>query len=181
DARYRRDVVNERREIDHRAVRHGAGIGVDVLTEESHLPHALAGELTYFLQHRLEGPADLVAAGIRHDAEAAVAAAALHHGNEGRGAFGARLRQAVEFRHLGRADIDDGAARAAQLRDHVGQTVQGLRAEYQIDERRPPRDALTFLARDTAADTDEDMRPLRFEPAPLAQHREHLLLRLLAH
>src|SRR6185312_2110704 len=181
DAGHRRDMVDERGQVHHGAIHHRAGVSVDVLAEESHLAHALGRKLTHLLQYGLERAADLVPAGVRHDAEAAVPAAALHHGNEGRGALGARLRQAIELLDLGKADIDHGAAGAAQLGDHVGQAVQGLRAEYQIDERGPLRDAFAFLARDAPAHTDQNMRSLRLELAPLAQHREHLLLRLLPH
>ena len=36
--------------------------------------------------------------------------------------------------------------------------MQRLRAEHQVDERRALGDALAFLARDAAADADDDVR-----------------------
>ena len=45
DARHARHVVDERREIDQRAVGHRARVGVDVLAEQRDLGDALRGEL----------------------------------------------------------------------------------------------------------------------------------------
>ena len=40
--------------------------------------------------------------------------------------------------------------------DHLGQPVQRLRTEHEIDERRPLRDAVALLAGDAAANADHD-------------------------
>ena len=47
-------------------------------------------------------------------------------------------------------------------RDHVGQAMQRLRPEHEIDERRALGDGLALLARDAAAHADEHVRPLAF-------------------
>src|SRR5256886_8734769 len=55
----------------------------------------------------IEGAAHFLAARVRHDAETAVLAAALHDGHEGPRAFGPRRRQAIEFFDLREAHIHD--------------------------------------------------------------------------
>ena len=101
-----------------------------------------------------------LAARVGHDAEAAVLAAAFHDRDERGGAFGARRRQVIELLDLGKADVDHGPAGAAQLRDHLGQAMQRLRAEHEIHERRALGDGLAFLARHAAAHADEHVRAL---------------------
>ena len=70
------------------------------------------------------------------------------------------LRQPVEFLDFRKTDVDLRPAGFLQPVDHRRQAVQGLRAEYQIDERRARRDALALLARDAAADADHHVRAL---------------------
>src|SRR5690606_40275350 len=122
-----------------------------------------------------------IAARVRHDTERAVLAAALHDRNERRRAFGTRRRERIELLDFGEADIDDRAAVALDFVDHCRQTVQGLRSEHEVDVRRPPGDAVPFLARYASAHADEDMGLRLLELFPAAKLREHLLLRLLAH
>ena len=104
------------------------------------------GQCAHLGHDLLERAAHFLAARVRHDAERAVLAAAFHDRDERRGARGARLRQPVEFLDLGKADVDDRAAMLLQLGEHVGQAVDGLRPEHEVDERRTLRDALAFLA-----------------------------------
>ena len=47
DARHRRDVMDQRGEIDDGAVRHRARVGVHVLAEQRHFAHALRRELAH--------------------------------------------------------------------------------------------------------------------------------------
>src|SRR5579862_6584242 len=180
NARNARHVMDERREIDPRSVGHRAGKGVDVLSEKGHLNHALRGERAHLLEHRVEGPADLLATCIGHDAEAAVLAAALHHGHVGACAFRPRRRQPIELLDLGKAHVDHRAAALAALGEHVCKPMKSLRAEHEVDERGALGYRVALLARYTAADTDQHPRPLSLERAPLTEQREHLLLRLLA-
>ena len=65
--------------------------------------------------------------------------------------------------------------------DELRQAVQRLRAEHDVDERRALQDRGALLARDAAADADDEVRVRFLELAPAAEQREHLLLRLLAH
>ena len=113
DARHRRHVVDERGEIDAHAVGHRTRVGIDVLPEQRDLAHPLGGELTHFAEHRVEGAADFLAAGVGHDAEAAVLAAAFHDGHVGARPCGARRGQVIELLDLRKAHIDHRAAGAA--------------------------------------------------------------------
>src|SRR5208283_1846935 len=135
----------------------------------------------HFVQHLVERAVDFLSARIRHDAEGAVLAAALHDRHEGRRAGGARLRQPVEFLDFREADVDLRAARSPQIVEHGGQAVQGLRSKHQIDEGRARRDALPFLAGDAAAHADHHVRAQLLELPPFPQQGEHFLLCLLAH
>ena len=158
----RGDEVNQRRQIRERAVLHRTRVGVDVLAEQRHFAHALRRQAcSDFLEHLLEGAADFLAARVGHDAEAAVLAAAFHDRDERGRARRARLRQAVEFLDFRKTDVDlRTAGFASGPASIVRQAVQGLRAEHQVDERRPRGDALALLARHAAAHPDDHMRPL---------------------
>ena len=100
DALNARDVMDERRQIDAAAVRHRAGVGVDVLAQQRDLADALRSQRAHFVEHRLERAAHLIAARVGHDAEAAVLAAAFHDRHVGARTLGARLGQAIEFLDL---------------------------------------------------------------------------------
>ena len=93
----------------------------------------------------------------------------------------ARCRQAVEFFDFRKADVDLRPAGLLQPVQHRRQAVQGLRAEHQVDERRPRGDALALLARHAAAHPDDHMRALLLEQPPFAEQGEDLFLRLFAH
>ncbi|MCW0417490.1 hypothetical protein NB689_003244 [Xanthomonas sacchari] len=157
----------------------GAAVGVDVLAEQVDLAHALRGELCHFHQHVLERAADLLAAGVGHHAERAVFGAAFHDRHEGRGAFGARLRQAVELLDLGEADVHLRLARFAARADQLRQPVQGLRAEHQVHVGRALDDRLAFLRGDAATDADDHRLAAGLQRLPAAELAEHLFLRLL--
>src|SRR5690606_25604621 len=129
--------------------------------------------------------ADLGAAGVGHHAETAVLRAAFHDRHERRGAFGARLGQAVELLDLGEADVHLRPPLLAAGADQLRQPVQGLWPEHQVHERRAADDRLAFLRGHAAADADDDLaalaaQALLLEQAPAAELAEHLLLRLLA-
>ncbi len=84
DARHGRDVMDERCEVDDRAVFHRARIGIHVLAEQRHLAHTLRGELADLGHRGFERAAHFIAARVGHDAEAAVLGAAFHHADERR-------------------------------------------------------------------------------------------------
>src|SRR5690554_4531505 len=131
-------------------------IGVYVLAQQVHFAHALGSQVGHFGDDIVYRAADFFAAGVGHHAEGAVFAAAFHDRNERRRAVGAGLRQIVEFFDLREADIDHANAitLGAYFGDHVGQAVQGLRAEDHIHVGCPVDDGLAFLARDAAANAD---------------------------
>jgi hypothetical protein len=64
--------------------------------------------------------------------------------------------------------------------EHLRQSMQGLRPEYDVDKRCPPVDTLAFLAGDTAADTNHQFRPFFLPRPPAAEFGKYLFLRLFA-
>ena len=160
--------------------RDGPAISVDVLAQQVHFAHALGGKLGHFDQHILERAADFFAARVRHHAEAAVLRAAFHDRDERGGAVGAGFGQAVELFDLGKADVDLRQAGLALGAQQVGQAVQGLRAEHQVDVGRALDDGRAFLAGDAAADADHYRALAIFELAPAAELAEDFLLRFFA-
>src|SRR5215472_12267645 len=85
----------------------------------------------------------------------------------------------VEVLDLGKTDVDLRPALTPPARQHLGQTMQRLRAEDEVDVRRALDDRLALLARDAAADADQ--RAARLQVLDAAEVAEDLLLRLLAH
>ena len=123
----------------------------------------------------------LLAARIRHDAEAAVFAAAFHDRDESCDAFHPGRRQVVELLDLGKADVDLRLAGCAARFDQLRQPVQRLRSEHQIDVGCARDDRCAFLARDAAADADQQIGIALLEMLDAPEIGEHFLLRLLAH
>ena len=165
-----------------RAVRHRARIGVDVLPQQRDLPHALRGELPHLFQHRFERAAHFIAARVGHDAEAAVLAAAFHDRDERRRSL-RRAAPAGDRTSRSRGSSTSTTGRPVRRSSAI---ISGRRCRVCGPNTRSTNgarcgDGLAFLAGDAAADTDDHVRALGLEPAPLAQQREHLLLRLLAH
>ena len=174
------DRVDQQRQIRRAAIVHRAAIGVDVLAEQIDLAHALFGERSDFGHDIVERPADFLAACIGHHAVGAVFGAAFHDRDEGGDAFLARLGQMIEFFDFREGNVHLCALCTFARLDHLRQAMQGLRTEYQIDIRRALDQGGAFLACDTAADADHEIRLVRLQFAPAAELREHLLLRLLA-
>src|SRR3954463_2916720 len=99
----------------------GAAPRIYVLPEQRHFPYALVRKLRYFSQAVGKRPRDLFAAGVGHDAQAAVLAAPFHDRDDRTRAFGLRLGQVVELLDQWKADVDLRlAARAAPL-EKLGQ------------------------------------------------------------
>ena len=180
DARYFGHVFDEQGEVGgFAAAAHRAAIGVHVLAQQRHFLHALRGQAGDFGEHVVKRAAELFAARVGHDAVAAIFGAAFHDGDKGRGPFHAGGRQMVEFFDFGKADVYLRRVLAAALGQQIGQAVQGLRAEDDIDIRRALDDGLALLAGHAAAHADE--RAFVFEVLDAAQVREDFFLRLLAH
>ena len=175
-------MLEQRREVgDAAAIGRAAAVRVDVLPEQRHLHHALEREVGDLGQHVVERPRHLLAARVGHDAERAVLAAALHDRHERRGAVDTGRRQVVELLDLRERDVDLRAAARAPRADQRGQAVQGLRAEHDVDVGRAAHDRRALLARDAAADADDEVRSRALQFAHAAEIVEHALLRLLAH
>ena len=87
----------------------------------------------------------------------------------------------VELLDLGKPDVDLRAAGVAARANQLGQPVQRLRAEHDVDVRRARDDRSAFLARDAAADADDEVRPQRLQRTHPAEVVEYALLRLFAH
>src|SRR3990172_5106328 len=100
------DISDKQREIGHVAVAHHALIGIYVLAEQRYLAHALTRQLRNLIEHIVERTAHLFATRIRHYAERAVFATALHDGDESCRASGAWRGQVIEFFDLGKGDVD---------------------------------------------------------------------------
>ena len=177
DAVDARQILDQQGEVGDAAIMGGASVGVDVLTEQVDFPHALAGEMRRLGEHIVKRPADFLAPGVGHHAEAAILAAALHDRQIRLAGGGAGLGQMVELFDFREADIDLGRAIAGGVKQG-GEFVQGLRAEHNIDKGRAPADRLAFLAGDTAAHGDFHAGSGRLQPAPAAELVEHLLLGL---
>src|SRR5690606_37534459 len=130
--------------------------------------------------HVLERPADFLATGVGHHAEAAVLAAAFHDRDECAGPIRARLGQAVELLDLRKADIDLGLPAFAAFADHLGQAMQRLRAEHQVHVGRAFDDGRAFLAGHAAAHADQHRLAVALERLPATQPAEDLVLRSFA-
>ena len=134
--------------------------------------------MSNFGNHIVSWPADFLTTGIGHHAESAVLTAAFHDGYERRGAIGAWIRQVVELFDFRETHIHytNAVTFHTHFGDHIRQAVQGLRAKDHIDIRRPVDNGLAFLTGDTATDTNDQIRFLRFQFFPAAQLMKDLLL-----
>ena len=130
-----------------------------------------------------KGAADLAAAGVRDDAEAADVVAALHHGDE----LGHLARASCSGSARGKTYSSESTQAVSTMRDpvlddareHLGQLADGVGAEDEVQVRHP----LEELAPSPAGRRSRPRRgALRAEssPGPVApQRREHLVLGLL--
>ena len=167
--------------ISVRAERQRAAIRVHVLAEQRDFAHALVGETGDFGEHVVERTRHFLAARVRHDAIAAVLAAAFHDRHERARAVDARRRQVIELFDFRERDVDLRAAACAALVDHLRQAMQRLRTEHEIDVRRARDDRRAFLARHAAADADDQIRVRFLQLAHAAEVGEDFLLRFFAH
>ncbi len=92
-----------------------------------------------------------------------------------------RRRHVVELLDLGKTDIHLRPPALAAFRNQVGQSVQGLRAEHEVDIGRAFDDGRTFLTGDTTADADQQARVVLLQMLDPTQIMKHLFLRLFAH
>ena len=178
DARHFRQILQQQREIRRLAVAHRASIRVHVLAQQRDFLHTLAGEAGYFREHVVEAAGNFFAPGVRHDAEAAILAAAFHDRDKGGDALDSRRRHGVELLHFRKRDIDLRPAAESPCLDQLRQAMQGLRTEHDIHVRGAVDDDRTFLARHAAADADDELRTRLLQLAQAAKGVKHALLRV---
>ncbi len=177
DCRYAQQHVSK---IGRAAVRFFTAPRVDVLPQQIYLAHALCGEVGNFHQHIRQRPAHFFAARVRHDTKCAVFIAAFHDGHKRRNAVCFRQWQAIKLFNFRKTNIDNGGFTVGMrtaLVDHFRQAMQCLRTKNQIHKRCALGNALSFLARHTTADTDNQFRPIFFQIFPAPQLVKHFLLR----
>src|SRR6187402_832406 len=172
--------MDQHREVGDVAVVHGAAVGVDVLAEQVDLAHALLGELGHLDDDVVERTADFLAARVRHHAVGAILRAAFHDRDEGGGAFGAGLGQAVELLDLREADVHLRLAAGTLGFDHFRQAVQRLWAEHEVHIGCALEDGIAFLRGHATADADEHRLAAGFVGLPAAELAEDFLLGLFA-
>ena len=174
-------VFQQQGEVRDLSVFHGAAVGVHVLPEQHDFLDALRGQAGDFRQHVLEAARDFLAARVRHDAVAAVLAAAFHDRHVGDRALHLGGRQVVELFDLREADVDLRGARVTAQLDHLGQAVQRLRTEHHVHVRRALDDRFAFLRRDAAAHADDQVGLGALEFLQAAQVGKHFFLCFFAH
>ena len=127
-----------------------AAVGVDVLAEQRDLDHAVAGELLDLVHDVAHPAADLAAAHRRHDAERARVVAADLDRDPGRVIDLAAGRQRRRVRVVLLEDLDERTLGPGpgQQRGRVREVV---RAEHDVDVRRPLAHQLAVLLREAAA------------------------------
>src|SRR3546814_4118338 len=108
-------------------------------------------------------------------------AVAVREGGEGGGAVDAGRRHGVELFDFRKTDVDLRRTRVAALCNKLGQAVQGLRAEHDIDVRGALDDGVAFLAGNAAAHTDDQVGVALLQVLHSAQIGKHFFLRFFAH
>ena len=181
DARNLVHVLQQQREVGAAAVAHRPQVGIDVLAQQRDLAHAVRGQIGDLGQHIVDRSRHLLAARIRHHAEAAVLAAPLHDRDECAGTLDARRRQVVELFDLGKADVDLRPAAAFAACDQLRQPVQCLWTEDHIHVGCALYNGRALLAGDATAHADHQFRVAFLQRAHAAKIGKHLLLCLLAH
>ncbi len=68
----------------------------------------------------------------------------------------------IEFFNLREADVDLRAAGGTALAQQIGQAMQSLRTEHDIDIRRALDDGITFLRCNATTDADHEVRLVAF-------------------
>ena len=180
DTADRRDVLNQVGQVGSTVFISGAAVGVNVLAEQGDFPDALCGKLGRLGQDIVQRPGDFLPARVRHYAESTVFAAPFHDGNKGKRTVCPGFGQAVEFFNFREGYIDCRFACSARLVIKSGNPVQGLRAEYDVHERRPRMNRRAFLAGDTTPYTYHEIRLFLFTVTPAAQFREQFFLGFFA-
>ena len=181
DAGHFREILQQQREVRRFAVVHRAAICVYILTQQRDLPDTLFRQAGDFREHIVERPGNFLAAGVRHDAETAVFAAAFHDGDESGAGVDFRRRHGVEFFNFRKGDVDLRAAAALPRLDQLRQAVQGLRTEHDIHVRRALHDDGPFLACHATPHADDEVRARLFQFAQAAKGVKHAFLRVFTH
>ena len=172
-------VIQQQSEVRRPAVGRLSSVGVDILPEKRHLLDALIGKLRGFHQHVNQRTGNFFAAGIRHHAVRTVLRAAFHDGDEGSGAVSLGSGQMIELFNFGKAHVDLSLTGFHSPSEKLRQTVQRLRAENRIDERRPADDVFALLTGHAAADGNQHAGTRLFDLADASEIGKRFFLSLL--
>ncbi|MGY3630616.1 hypothetical protein ACVWWI_007547 [Bradyrhizobium sp. USDA 3686] len=158
DARERREVLQQPAERPAFSVRSLAVIGVDVLSDQRELAHAVLGEPLHVVDDLCHRPRDFRATRVRHDAEGAELVAAFLHRDESGNAAGADraglgLGQEAEL-VLSREFGLDGAAFIAGALQQLRQMMIALRSHHDVDRGCTAHDLLALGLCHAACDRD---------------------------
>ncbi len=157
-----------------------APIGVYVLAQQVDLFDAAVGEAGDLCNDIIDRARYFLASRVGHNAESAVFAATFHDGDKGRGSVYAGLGKPVKFFDLGKAHVDDHRLPTTTVIDHLGQSMQCLRAKYQVDVRSAFANFRTFLTGNATAHPDNQVRISLLQMLPASQLVEDLLLCFLS-
>src|SRR4051812_3655898 len=181
DAGHFREVLEQQRQIRCFAIAHLAAIGVYVLTQQGNLLCSLVCEPGNFRKDIVKRPGYFFAPGIGHHAEAAIFAAAFHDGDKRSAALVCCRRQRIELLYFRKRNVNLRTAAAPACLDKLRQSMQRLRAEYDIHERRALDNRLSLLARNTTANTDDKVLPELLQRAQPPEGVKYAFLRVFAH
>ena len=126
----------------------------------------------------IDRPRHLLTASVGNHAKGAVLAAAFHDGDEGCRAVTGRLWQAIELLNLGKRDINNCAVPLVTCFEHLGQSMECLRAKDKVNVGCAVADGLALLASNTATHADHHLWALSFYRFPASQLMKDFFLRL---
>ncbi len=176
DARHGVDPLEQLREADPALERQVAAVAVDVLAEQRHLDHPVAGQPLHFGDQLGRVAADLAASRRGHDAVRADAVAALRD-----------LHPALELprplhRQVARDLLElEVALRAERVGvEELGQPVDLPGAEGHVHEGEAAEDLVLHRLRPAAADPDHPRRVLALQALRLPEVGDEAVVRRLA-
>ena len=88
--------------------------------------------------------------------------------------------EAVKLLDFRERDIDNSTVSLVSSLQHLGQTVERLRAENKVDIRSTFANRLTLLAGDATTDTNHNIGAFCFDGFPASQLVEYFFLRFLS-
>jgi hypothetical protein len=144
--------------------RRSFAVGVDILSQQHDFLNPVADERFNFGNNLLARATDFPSTDVRNNTKTADLIASLHDGDE-------RFRTLHVASRLGifhvrwitiKIDLHRPALQSLDPLDHFRKFVDIMRAENQVKMRHAFQQALTFLLRNAASDTDDHSFPLFF-------------------